>query len=142
MDIDIIGDILRKMAELQPGSTFIQSLDQQYRERGSLSKKQLEGLQDKAIRSGAITQPKLATLEAIILRKYAKHRSELPTTPQDPNLIPASVELASSINEKIKAILAKYPEHKRVLYFKMKNEKEGLNAAEIKEIEKFLKILV
>lgn len=141
MDIDIIGDILKKMSELQPDSKFVQSLYNQYRERGSLSKKQLEGLENKASKTGAIPISKLATLQAIILRKHAKHKSDLPANPQSLNL-PSSLELTNTINNKISAILQKYPAHKRVLYFKIKNEKEGLSITELNELYGFFKILV
>ncbi|HMJ47359.1 MAG TPA: hypothetical protein VK498_08515 [Ferruginibacter sp.] len=140
MEIDIIGDILKKMSELHPGSAFIQSLYRQYQDRGSLSKKQLEGLESKAAKSGDIPPAKMATLQAIILRKHAKHRSEIPVS-QEIDLSHASKEL-SETNEKINHILAKYPTHKRVLYFKIKTEKEGLTTAEIYELDNFVKLLL
>jgi hypothetical protein len=47
-DVDIIQDVLEATLEAYPASAFIQSLLNQYRERGGLSKKQLEGLYHKA----------------------------------------------------------------------------------------------
>jgi hypothetical protein len=140
MDIDIIGDILRKLKETHPGSGFIQSLHQQYSEKGSLSRKQLEGLAHKAAKSD-IPPAKLATLQAIILRKHSKHRSDLPVNTE--TIMPLhNVEQQHLLEEKISRILNKYPAHKRVLYFKSRNAKEGLSPAEISELEKFYKILI
>ena len=141
MDIDIIGDILRQMAERNPGSAFIQSLYKQYQERGSLSKKQLEGLANKAAKSD-IAPAKLATLQAIILRKHAKHRSDLPVDVHA--IVPLQIEpgVIAAQKDRIHSILEKYPSHKRVLYFKNKLEKEGLSAADIKELENFSRLLL
>ena len=47
-DVDVTKDVLKAVLAAQPGSSFIQSLLQQYEERGGLSKKQLQGLYDKA----------------------------------------------------------------------------------------------
>lgn len=47
-DVDVIMDVLKAVVEAQPGSTFAQSLLNQYQERGGLSKKQLQGLLNKA----------------------------------------------------------------------------------------------
>ena len=134
--VDIVGDILKQLQELQPDSTFIKSLYIQYMERGGLSKKQLEGLYSKASKHPEIPAGKLATLEAIILRKHAKHRSAIPPPTTQP--LPGNNE---EISRKLEMILAKYPDHKRVNYFKLKNSKEGLNKAELDELEKFMKWL-
>jgi hypothetical protein len=140
MEIDIIGDILRKLKESHPGSGFIQSLHQQYSEKGSLSRKQLEGLAHKASKSD-IPPAKLATLQAIILRKHSKHRSDLPVHAE--TILPLhDVEQQHLLQQKITQILDKYPAHKRVLYFNNRKAKEGLSAAEISELEKFYKILI
>ena len=68
-DIDIILYILKRSVEANPASVFLNSLLNQYQERGSLSKKQLEGLYGKAQKISGISPGKLATLQAIILRK-------------------------------------------------------------------------
>ena len=47
-DVDVIKDVLKTTLAVQPMSSFIQSLLRQYEERGSLSKKQLQGLYNKA----------------------------------------------------------------------------------------------
>ena len=118
-EVDIVLDILKAVMEAQPHSTFTQSLHHQYLERGGLSKKQLEGLYGKASKIGTIPQGKLATLEAIILRKHSKHKSELP--PPTPLYIKDE-----STGKLISAILEKYPAHKRVLFLKSKYDNNEL----------------
>ena len=134
-DVDIILDILKAVLEAQPLSSFTQSLLNQYQERGGLSKKQLEGLYSKAAKVKTIPPGKLATLEAIILRKHSKHKSELPAN------TPLYVR-DDKTGEMITAILAKYPGHKRVLFFKTKyDNNEMLSPADISELGKFYKLL-
>ncbi len=121
-DVDIVLDILKAVLEAQPLSSFTQSLLHQYQERGGLSKKQLEGLYSKATKVKTIPPGKLATLEAIILRKHSKHKSELPaTTP----LYKRDEEMGMMIE----AILKKFPQHKRVLFFKSKYENNEIFSA-------------
>src|SRR5882672_9671737 len=112
-DVDIVNDILKAILEAQPGSAFVQSLSQQYQERGGLSKKQLQGLYDKASKIESMPANKLATLEAIILKKHTKYRSPLPA----PTPLYVKDEKTGAV---IEGILAKYPLHKRVLFFKSK----------------------
>lgn len=134
-DVDIILDILKAVLEAQPLSSFTQSLLNQYQERGGLSKKQLEGLYGKATKVKSIPPGKLATLEAIILRKHSKHKSELPAN------TPLYVR-DDKAGEMIAAILTKYPDHKRVLFFKTKyDNNEILSPADISELGKFYKLL-
>jgi hypothetical protein len=134
-DVDIILDILKAVLEAQPLSSFTQSLLNQYQERGGLSKKQLEGLYSKATKVKTIPPGKLATLEAIILRKHSKHKSDLPAN------TPLYVR-DDKAGEMIDLILAKYPGHKRVLFFKTKyDNNEMLSPADINELEKFYKLL-
>ena len=134
-DVDIVLDILKAVLEAQPLSSFTQSLLHQYQERGGLSKKQLEGLYNKATKVKSIPPGKLATLEAIILRKHSKHKSELPaTTP----LYKRDEEMGMMIE----AILKKFPQHKRVLFFKSKyDNNEIFSAGEKTELQKFNKLL-
>lgn len=135
-DINIILSILEATVAAQPHSTFAQSLLHQYRERGSLSKKQLEGLYGKAQKVPGIPQSKLATLEAVILKKHAKHKSEKPVNK------PMFVK-DEKAGELIAAILQKYPQHKRVLFLQNKyNNNETITAVEITELEKFHKLLL
>jgi hypothetical protein len=134
-DVDIVLDILLAVAEAQPGNTFSQSILQQYRERGGLSKKQLQGLYGKAKRTTGIPPGKLATLEAIILRKHEKTKSDLPQT------TPLYIK-DEETGKIIAAILSKYPQHKRVLFLKSKyDNNEILMAAENAELKKFSKLL-
>jgi hypothetical protein len=134
-DVDIVLDILKAVLEAQPLSSFTQSLLFQYQERGGLSKKQLEGLYSKATKVKTIPPGKLATLEAIILRKHSKHKSELPAA------APLYIKDEES-GKMIEDILVKYPQHKRVLFFKVKHDNnELLSAAEKTELQKFSKIL-
>lgn len=134
-DVDIISDILKLSMEAYPDSTFVHSLNHQYIERGGLSKKQLEGLYQKAIKVKSIPSNKLATLEAVILKKPNKYKSELPENKP-------LYEKDEAVGELIQTILSKYPEHKRVLYFLMKYENnEVLLPAEISELQKFSRMI-
>jgi hypothetical protein len=135
-DIDIVADLLKAVLEVRPEDGFCQSLLQQYRDRGGLSKKQMEGLLGKASKFTNAAPGKLATLEAIILKKHSNYKSE-----------PAAIEVVEEKDETseplINSILQKYPGHKRVLFFKMKIEKKDLlNQTEKDELNKFTKLLL
>ncbi len=133
-DVDIVLDILKAVLEAQPLSSFTQSLLHQYQERGGLSKKQLEGLYNKALKVKSIPVNKLATLEAIILRKHTKHRSELPAAAP-------LYEKDTATGQLIETILQKQPQHKRVLFFRLKyDNNEALSATELAELKKFHKL--
>lgn len=134
-DVDIIMDVLKAVVEAQPHSGFAQSLLQQYQERGGLSKKQLEGLYGKAQNVTSIPPGKIATLQAIILKKHTKVKSEAPGhTP----LYTKNEEAGKLIG----SILDKYPGHKRVLFFKVKyDNNEILSPADLSELQKFSKLL-
>lgn len=131
IDVDVIRDILELASAARPDSTFIQSLSRQYEERGNLSKKQLQGLHSKAGKIPGIPAHKLATLEAVILRRPTKYKSELPeATPL--------YEKDSRTGELIANILQKFPQHKRVLFLKAKyDNNETLSSTELAELEKF-----
>lgn len=134
-DVDIVLDVLKAVLEVQPLSSFTQSLLYQYQERGGLSKKQLEGLYGKAKKINSIPPNKIATLEAIIKRKKYKERSALPETKP----MYEKDEMTGSL---INGILEKYPGHKRVLFFKTKYENnEPLSPSELTELKKFSKLL-
>lgn len=133
-DIDIIKDVLEAALAAQPSSSFIKSLLHQYIERGGLSKKQLEGLHSKACKIKTIPANKLATLEAIILKRPTRQKSELPATAP-------LYHKDEKTGELIAVILTKYPQHKRVLFLQSKYENnETLSAAEISELQKFSKL--
>lgn len=134
-ELDIILEVLTTAREYRPDSVFIQSLFQQYLERGSLSKKQLQGLHSKASKIQEISAGKLATLQARIIKMPDRFKSELPETKP----LYTKDETAGAL---IKAILTKYPQHKRVLFFKSKfDNNEMLSVTEIAELKKFAKLL-
>lgn len=136
-EIDIILDILKKCLEVFPDSVFLNSLFNQYRERGSLSKKQLEGLHSKASKIKDFPSGKLATLQAIILRKPNRYKSEISMA------LPVIPQADTNTYQMVEAILNKYPQHKRVLYFKMKMDKKDiLTALEHEELKKFHKLIM
>lgn len=133
--MDIVLDLLQAVLEAQPASSFVQSLIHQYQERGGLSKKQLQGLYNKAAKIETIPPAKLATLEAILLKKPNRYKSALPL----PEPLYKKDETAGQILE---SILEKYPLHKRVLFFKSKyDNNEVLTATEMTELQKFSKLL-
>lgn len=134
-DVDIVLDILKEVAAAFPENNFAQSILFQYQEKGGLSKKQLQGLYGKASAIKTISPGKLATLEAIILKKHIKERSPLPA------LSPLYVKDGET-GKLIDALLVKYPQHKRVLFLKAKyDNNEALSIAETDELKKFSKLL-
>lgn len=134
--MDILLDILNQMLKAHPASNFINSLHQQYCNRGGLSKKQLEGLHSKALKTESIPQNKIATLEAIIKKKPTRERAAATITAP----LPVKDTVLGNV---IEAILIKYPQHKRVLFLKTKfDNNENISAIEIAEIEKFKKLLL
>ena len=136
IDVDVIKDVLQLVAAARPTDAFVQSIARQYDERGSLSKKQLEGLHGKASRIASIPVAKLATLEAIMKKQLTRERS-------------AATQAAAPVFVKdesagllIETILNKAPHHKRVLFLKAKyDNNEELTAAEVSELKKFEKLL-
>jgi hypothetical protein len=134
--IDIIDKVLDACYKAGSKGIFIESLMHQYEERGSLSKKQLQGLYQKALKVEGIPPNWLATLEATISKMSTRYKPSLTIT--------KAVDTKDEhTGELIAAILAKYPQHKRVLFLKSKYEnREILSAAEITELEKFYKILL
>jgi len=134
-DVDVVMDVLKAVLEMQPSSSFVQSLLHQYQERGGLSKKQLQGLYSKAQKVNSVPPQKLATLEAIILKKPNRYKSGLPeTTPL--------YEKDEAAGKMIDGILAKYPQHKMVLFLKSKyDNNEVLTPPELNELQRFHKML-
>lgn len=133
--IDIVNDILEDCILAFPVSSFIISLYKQYRERGSLSKKQLQGLHSKASKIDDISIGKLGTLEAIIKRMPTRYKSEMP---------PAAPLFEKDKNSgvMIEEILARYPQHKRVLFIKAKyDNNEVLSPLETGELKKFRQLI-
>ena len=134
-DIDIVNEVLEACILAYPVSSFIISIYQQYQKRGSLSKKQLQGLFAKAAAIKELPAAKLATLEALIKKMPTRFKSELPETKP-------LYEKEKAAGELIETILAKYPQHKRVLFLQSKyNNNQSLTAIEIDELKKFKQIL-
>ena len=135
--IDIIAKILDALYEHNPDALFVMSLMHQYEERGSLSKKQLEGLLSKAQKVKDMPTSWLGTLEAIILKMPTRYKSTETITASP--IYQKDEEAGRLIN----AILEKYPQHKQVLFLKMKyDNNETLVPVEITELEKFCKLLI
>lgn len=134
-ELNIVNDVLEACILAYPVSSFIISLYKQYLERGSLSKKQLEGLYGKASRIRDLPPGKLATLEARIKKMPTRFKSAIP--PAKP--LYAKEE---STGQLIAAILARYPQHKRVLFLQSKyDHNETLTAAEQAELKRFSSLL-
>lgn len=134
-DVDIVNEVLEACIMAYPVSSFIISIYQQYQRRGSLSKKQLQGLQGKAAAITDFPVAKLATLEALIKKMPSRFKSGLPE-------IKPLYEKDKAVGEMIDAILAKYPQHKRVLFFQSKYQtNQPLSPMEIDELKKFRQVL-
>lgn len=134
-DIDIVNTILEDCIMAYPVSSFVISIYKQYMQRGTLSKKQLQGLYGKASQIQDMSPGKLATLEALIKKMPTRFKSELPQ-----NEIPQKKDNEALLL--INRILAKYPQHKRVLFLKAKyDNNEQLSPIEIAELKKFIALL-
>ena len=133
--IDIIGKILDALYQHNPDALFVMSLMHQYEERGSLSKKQLQGLYLKASSVADMPPTWLGTLEAIILKMPTRYKSTEP-------IVSSPIYTKDEVSGKlIAAILEKYPQHKRVLFLhsKYKNN-EMLSVEETAELKRFAKL--
>jgi len=134
-EVDIVNVVLEECIIAYPVSSFIISLYKQYMQRGSLSKKQLEGLHSKASKIEDISPSKLATLEAIIKKMPTRSKSELPENKP-------MFEKDESVGKLITTILERYPQHKRVLFLRSKYENNDvLSTTETDELKKFEKLL-
>ena len=134
-EIDIVNELLEECILAYPISSFIISIYKQYQQRGSLSKKQLQGLYGKSAKINNIAVGKLATLEALIKKMPTRYKSDLPVaTPL--------FEKDESAGQLIRVILDKYPQHKRVLYLKAKYDNNDLlSTAEVDELKKFKQLI-
>lgn len=129
--LDIINMLLEDCIMAFPVSSFVISIYQQYQRRGWLSKKQLQGLYDKASKINGVLPGRLAALESIIKKMPTREKSELP---ENAPLFEKDEEAGKLIEE----ILAKYPQHKRVLFLKAKyDNNEILSPADVSELKKF-----
>lgn len=135
-DVDVVKDVLELALKAMPHSSFLQSLHQQYLERGGLSKKQLEGLMKKAAKVQGMPSARLATLEALVLRKPTRFRSAAPP----PRPLFNKNEMHGSM---LQDILERYPHHKQVLLLKAKYDRnQPLTAPEENELKKFHQLLI
>ncbi|MCA6450730.1 MAG: hypothetical protein IM584_05510 [Chitinophagaceae bacterium] len=134
--IDIIAKILDALYAHNPDALFVMSLMHQYEERGSLSKKQLQGLLSKAQKVKDMPSSWLGTLEAIILKMPTRYK------PVEPVVASPIYQKDETAGKYISAILARYPEHKRVLFLQAKYaNNEPLSNDEMSELKKFVRIL-
>jgi hypothetical protein len=118
-----------------PVSSFVISLYKQYQQRGSLSKKQLQGLYAKASEIKDIAPGKLAGVEAIIKKMPTRDKSAPPV----PTPLYEKDEQAKQV---IDDVLATYPEHKRVLFLKSKyDNNEPLSSTDINDLNRFKQLL-
>lgn len=135
--IDVIDKLLEACYQHNKDALFIMSLMHQYEERGSLSKKQLEGLLLKAKKINDIPAGIIAAVEAIVLKMPTRDKTPLGDTsnkkPETDNKWPTFIE----------QLLEKYPGHKRVLFLKAQlDQRKTLSPAEQQEIEKFYQLLI
>lgn len=134
-EVDIVLDLLKEVAAANPANSFAQSILIQYQERGGLSKKQLQGLYGKAEKLPGISPARLATLEAIILRKNEKTRSPKPE-------VKPMYEKDEKTGLQIRSVLEKYPEHKLVRYLQAKYENNSpLSSTELLDLQRIYKAL-
>jgi hypothetical protein len=129
-EIDSINVILEECILAYPVSSFVISLYKQYLNRGSLSKKQLQGLYGKASEIHGLAPGKLAALEAIIKKMPTRFKSEKPENKP-------LYEKDDAAGALIANILEKFPAHKRVLFLKSKFENnESLSITELEDLKK------
>ena len=130
---DIVTEVLERCIMAYPVSSFVISLYKQYQERGSLSKKQLEGLYGKASKIEDINPGILATLEALIKKMPNRYKSDIPEQEK---------EIEEDINiPMLENILEAFPQHKAALFLneKIKNGL-ALSAQEVSDVERFYKL--
>jgi hypothetical protein len=133
--IDIVNEVLEECILAYPVSSFIISLYKQYLQRGSLSKKQLQGLYGKASEIKDLPPGKLAGLEALIKRMPTRYKSEKPAAKP-------LYEKDESTGQLITEILAKFPQHKRVLFLKAKfDNNELLSPADMADLKKIRQLI-
>ena len=132
----MVNEVLEECILAYPVSSFIISLYKHYLKYGTLSKKQLEGLLAKATQANTIAPGKLATLEALIKKMPTRYKSEAP--PPTP-----LYQKEDSVGQQIEAILAKYPQHKRVLFLQAKfRNNEPLTSVELGDLKRLKSMLI
>ena len=131
----MINEVLEQCILAYPLSSFIISLYKQYQQRGSLSKKQLQGLYGKASKIENLPPGKLAAIEAIIKRMPTRYKSELPETKP-------LFEKEESTGLMISEILSRYPAHKRVLVLKVRYDNNDLfTSSDMADLKRFYALL-
>jgi DNA repair protein RadC len=126
----MVNEVLEECILAYPLSSFIISLYKQYQQRGSLSKKQLQGLYGKASKIEGLPPGKLAAIEAIIKRMPTRYKSELPEAKP-------LFQKEETTGALIAEILEKFPAHKRVLFLKTKYENnELISSADMNDLKR------
>jgi hypothetical protein len=116
------------------------SLMHQYEERGSLSKKQLQGLLLKAQKIKEIPAHQIAAVEAIVLKMPT--RDKTPVQKTTPAISEAEAHIVAA-RAQTEQVLALYPSHKQVLLLRSKlMSHQSLTPQEQADLTKFVKILV
>jgi hypothetical protein len=129
--IDMVGELLDECILAYPLSSFIISLFKQYQQRGSLSKKQLQGLYGKSSKIQHIPPGKLAALELLIKKMPTRYKSELPEAKP-------LFEKDEATGRMIESILEKYPGHKRVLFLKTQYDNhQPLSPTDLADLKRF-----
>ena len=138
--IDVIEKLLALCYAHNKHALFIMSLMHQYEERGSLSKKQLQGLLLKAQKIKEIPAHQIAAVEAIVLKMPTRDKTPVQkTTPANSE---AEAQIAAALAQ-TEQILAVYPSHKQVLLLKSKlMSHQSLTPQEQADLNKFVKILI
>jgi hypothetical protein len=132
---DIIEKILEACYNHNKDALFTMSLMHQYEARGWLTKKQLQGLHNKASKIKELPTGLLATLEATINKMPNRDKTPIDT-------INTSAKTNPNVVHWIESILLKYPQHKTVLALKAKlNKEKELSATDSATIEKIFKAM-
>ena len=138
--IDVIDKLLSLCYAHNKDALFIMSLMHQYEERGSLSKKQLQGLLLKAQKIKEIPAHQIAAVEAIVLKM--PNRDKTPVQKPTPAISEAEAQIAAA-RAQTEQVLAVYPSHKQVLLLKSKlMSHQSLTPQEQADLNKFVKILI
>ena len=138
--IDVIDKLLSLCYEHNKDALFIMSLMHQYEERGSLSKKQLQGLLLKAQKIKEIPAHQIAAVEAIVLKMPT--RDKTPVQKTTPAISEAEAQIAAALAQ-TEQILEVYPSHKQVLLLRSKlMSHQSLTPQEQADLNKFVKILI
>lgn len=134
--IDIVNEVLEACILAYPVSSFVISLYKQYTSRGWLTKAQMQGIYGKAQNIKDFPPGKLASLEALINKMPNRTKSEAPK--EAAPLYQKDEGMGKTIND----ILAKYPQHKGVLFLQAKyNNNEPFSPAELADLKRFGQLL-